>query len=69
MPSQGLFGALVFSTRCAVKLTGFDFTAAYSSGAVSVLTAEDIPAGGNNSIASDYPLFVAIGNTGEEYFI
>ena len=65
MSAQGLHGALVFSTRCAVKLAGFDFTAALAlPGVISILTAEDIPASGVNSIAEKYPLFVPIGDDG-----
>ena len=65
MTAQGLHGALVFSTRCAVKLSGFDFSAALATpGVVAILTSDDIPVAGVNSIADKYPLFIPIGSDG-----
>ena len=66
MTAQGLHGALIFSTRCAVKLSGFDFSAALATpGVVAILTSDDIPAAGKNAIADKYPLFIPIGSDGE----
>ena len=66
MTAQGLHGAMIFSTRCAVKLAAFDFSAALATpGVVAILTSDDIPTGGVNSIADKYPLFIPIGSDGK----
>jgi len=47
MPSQGLFGAIVFSTQCAMQLGNIDSSRALQlPGVIDVITASDIP--GNN---------------------
>eukprot|EP00595_Chromulina_sp_UTEXLB2642_P001383 CAMPEP_0196762962 /NCGR_PEP_ID=MMETSP1095-20130614/3124_1 /TAXON_ID=96789 ORGANISM="Chromulina nebulosa, Strain UTEXLB2642" /NCGR_SAMPLE_ID=MMETSP1095 /ASSEMBLY_ACC=CAM_ASM_000446 /LENGTH=826 /DNA_ID=CAMNT_0042115135 /DNA_START=1752 /DNA_END=4232 /DNA_ORIENTATION=+ len=60
MSTQGLFGVMIYSTKCGVTLVDIDTSnAANITGVVSILTATDIP--GENTIGKDLYLFVPIG--------
>lgn len=62
MASRGLYGAIVFATRCATVLVAIDSSEALAMPGVElVLTAADIPPGGANALSDGTPLFVAIG--------
>lgn len=64
MSSQGLYGAIVYSTQCAKKLKQIDFTQALKlPGVVRVFTATDIPGlnQGVSSMKNRTYLFVPIG--------
>lgn len=64
LPSNGLFGAIVFSTKCAVTLQSIDASAALRlTGVTTVLTAADIP--GTNSLSTGNPLLVDLGSVVE----
>lgn len=59
MPANGLYGEIVFSTKCAVKLLSIDPSAALAvDGVIAVYTAADIA--GNNSIGNGNELFVSL---------
>lgn len=61
VPPQGLHGAMVFSTQCAVLLQSIDVSTALTlNGVVRVLTAADIP--GENAVGTDgLKLLVPVG--------
>ncbi len=61
MPTQGLYAALIYSSKCAVNLAGIDSSKALSeSGVVAVYTAVDIP-GENSAGAAGLKLFAEVG--------
>lgn len=60
LPTNGLYGAIVFSTKCAMSLQSIDTSAALQlPSVVAVLTAADIP--GTNSLSTGNPLLVEVG--------
>lgn len=64
LPTNGLYGSIVFSTKCAMTLQSIDTSTALSlAGVVACFTAADIP--GTNSIATGNPFLVEVGTTVE----
>lgn len=61
LPTNGLFGAIVFSSKAAVPLVAIDASAALAmKGVVAMFTAADIP--GSNATGTGVTLFVALGD-------